>query len=189
MLGVRSYGDDPAAVASFVTAAAEGWTSSGIAPAAKHFPGHGDTHVDSHLSLPSINKSLSELEQNELVPFATAISANSIGGGDKTTTGIASIMMGHMALPSLTPNAPTTPASLSREISTDLLRTQMGFKGVVVTDCLEMDAVAELPNLGGVPGGAVQALKAGVDIVMVCHRFDRHVRSVEAVWKVDEKRV
>lgn len=128
---------------------------------------------------------MSQLEQTELIPFVKAI-AKAEPASRKGGDGIASIMTGHMALPHLTPNAPNTPASLSREISTDLLRTKLGFEGVVVTDCLEMDAVAELPGLGGVPGGAVQALKAGADIVMICHTFELHVAAVEAAWKAVE---
>ena len=117
-------------MSQFVGAVSAGLTAAGIAPCAKHFPGHGNTHVDSHLGLPRIMRSINELEDVELVPFKFLISQN-----------IATIMTGHMALPLIVGG--DTPCSLSREITTDLLREKMGFRGVVVTDCLEMEAVAE----------------------------------------------
>lgn len=113
---------DPTRVGKFVCAVSRGLVASGIAPSAKHFPGHGDTHVDSHLGLPRILKSLDELRQVELVPFRSLIAED-----------IATIMTGHMALPKITGS--DIPCSLSRDITT-LLRDDLGFKGVVVTDCL-----------------------------------------------------
>lgn len=92
--------------------------------------------------------------------------------------GIATIMTGHMALPLITGD--DTPCSLSRAITTDLLRGEMGFKGVIVTDCLEMEAVAETY---GAEGGAVMALQAGADIVMICHRYDRHIGALKATYE------
>ncbi|KDQ16431.1 glycoside hydrolase family 3 protein [Botryobasidium botryosum FD-172 SS1] len=188
VIGVRSFGDDPTSVASYVSALSQGFLASNVAPTPKHFPGHGDTHVDSHVGLPIIRKSLAQLHETELVPFERLIKE-----------GVPTIMSGHMALPLLEPNsepAPVpesksdknsdsdnnnlTPASLSREITTELLRKKMGYTGVVVTDCLEMDAVASAP--GGAERGAVRALHAGADVVMICHRMDRQVGAVRAVW-------
>jgi len=166
VIGVRSYGDDPNEVARYVQAVSQGLTSAGIAPSAKHFPGHGNTHTDSHLSLPVIEATTESLAVNELPPFRALISS-----------GIASIMTGHMALPRITGD--DTPCSLSRAITTDLLRGTLGYDGVIVTDCLEMEAVAET---AGVEKGAVRALQAGADIVMICHRFDRHVGALEAAY-------
>lgn len=156
---------DPTRVGQFACAVSRGFTASGIASSAKHFPGHGDTHVDSHLALPRIIKSLDELRQEELVPFRSLIA------GD-----ISTIMTGHMALPKITGS--DIPCSLSRDITTALLRSDLGFKGVVVTDCLEMDAIA---GSYGVENGALMALDAGADIVMVCHTPAKQKGAVELV--------
>ncbi|KAA1474062.1 glycoside hydrolase [Dentipellis sp. KUC8613] len=166
VIGVRSFGDDPQKVSEYVAAVSRGLTQAGVAPSAKHFPGHGDTHVDSHLALPVIPKAKSELAETELVPFA-AISDS-----------VATIMTGHMALPKVTGD--DAPASLSRIATHDLLRDDLQYQGVVVTDCLEMEAVAARP--GGVSTASVEALRAGADIVMICHTFARHVGSFEAVY-------
>ena len=150
-----------------MTAVCRGLTKAGIAPSAKHFPGHGDTHVDSHLSLPIITKDATTLAQSDLIPFRAACDA-----------GVASIMVGHIALPSITGN--TEPASLSRAVIGGLLRESLAYDGVAVTDCLEMEAVAA--RSGGVPSGAVDALRAGADIAMICHRFDRQKGALEATY-------
>lgn len=168
VIGVRSFGQDPVQVAKLVSAVASGFTSSGVAPSAKHFPGHGDTYVDSHLSLPRIMKSKQELERLELVPFRDLVG---------NTRPVASVMTGHMALPLLTGN--DSPSSLSATVTQGLLREELCYDGVVVTDCLEMDAVA---GTCGIQEGAVQALQAGADIVMLCHRFDRQLSAMEAVY-------
>ncbi|KAG6824085.1 hypothetical protein H0H92_008041 [Tricholoma furcatifolium] len=156
-------------VALYASSVARGHTSCGVAPSAKHFPGHGDTHVDSHLALPVITKSKSQLEATELVPFVDLV---------KSTNPIASIMIGHMALPGLTGD--NTPASLSSKVTKDLLRNELGYAGVIVTDCLEMDAIAEPLQGGcGVEEGALRCLLAGADVAMVCHTFERHVGSIK----------
>ncbi|KAF9650125.1 glycoside hydrolase family 3 protein [Thelephora ganbajun] len=165
VIGPRSFGDDPTRVGEFACAVSRGLTASGIAPSAKHFPGHGDTHVDSHIALPRILKSQDELRQEELVPFRSLIAED-----------IATIMSGHIALPRITGS--DIPCSLSRDITTALLRDDLGFKGVIVTDCLEMDAVA---GSYGVENGALMALDAGADIVMVCHTPERQKGAVELV--------
>jgi beta-N-acetylhexosaminidase len=154
-------------VAKYVAAVCRGLTKAGVAPSPKHFPGHGDTHVDSHLSLPVIRKNATSLAQTDLVPFRTASNA-----------AVATIMVGHMALPTITGD--TTPASLSRVVIHDMLRDSLGYDGVVVTDCLEMGAVAA--REGGVPAAAVHALQAGADIAMICHQFDRQRDALEAVY-------
>ncbi|KAJ7291066.1 glycoside hydrolase family 3 protein [Mycena rebaudengoi] len=157
VIGIRSFGDDPQQVGLFASAAARGLTKSGVAPSAKHFPGHGDTSVDSHLALPRIMKSKDELYTTELPPFQALIAQ-----------GVATIMTGHMALPAITGSE--VPCSLSRAITTDLLRGELGYKGLVVTDCLEMDAISDTSQGAcGVEEGAVRALEAGADIVMICH--------------------
>ncbi|KAI0270756.1 glycoside hydrolase family 3 protein [Gloeopeniophorella convolvens] len=168
VIGVRSFGDAPDEVAGYVTAVCRGLTSAGVAPSPKHFPGHGDTHIDSHISLPIISKDSAALAQTELIPFRAASDAKA-----------ATIMTGHMALPAITGG--NAPASLSRAVTTGLLRESLGYDGVIVTDCLEMEAVAA--REGGVPAGAVEALRAGADIVMICHRFERHVGALEATYE------
>ncbi|GBE87136.1 Beta-hexosaminidase [Sparassis crispa] len=166
VIGVRSYGDDPNEVALYVQAVSRGLISAKIAPSAKHFPGHGNTHIDSHLNLPRIMTCQKDLAATELVPFQALVDS-----------GIPSIMTGHMALPLITDD--DTPCSLSRQITTGLLREEMGFKGVIVTDCLEMEAVA---SKYGAEGGAVMSLQAGADIVMICHQYSRHMGALEAAY-------
>ncbi|KAH8115153.1 glycoside hydrolase [Phellopilus nigrolimitatus] len=181
VIGVRSFGEGmfyAQTAAALVCAVSAGLSSADLAACAKHFPGHGDTHVDSHLALPVITKDLRALEQTELVPFRAAIAH-----------GIASIMTGHMALPPLVTALgadadPRVPASLSRGVTTRLLREKLGFEGVVVTDCLEMNAISEGYGCGP---GAVMALQAGADIVMICHRIDRHLAALEATYAAVEK--
>jgi beta-N-acetylhexosaminidase len=158
----------PYKVGRHAAAASRGLVSSGIASCVKHFPGHGDTHIDSHLGLPLIHKTKEELEATELIPFRRLISEN-----------VPSVMTGHMALPLVTGD--DTPCSLSSVITTNLLREEMGFEGVVTTDCLEMDSIALRP--GGVPAGAVQSLAAGADIVMICHRIDRQKGAIKATYE------
>ncbi|TFK37649.1 glycoside hydrolase family 3 protein [Crucibulum laeve] len=172
VIGVRSFGDDPKKVAQFSTAVARGLSSNGVASCAKHFPGHGDTHVDSHLSLPRILKSKEALGSTELLPFQSIMEAGVLS----------SVMTGHMALPEITGD--DTPASLSKTITTDILRKSLCYNGVVVTDCLEMDAIADVNNGGcGVEEGAVRSLEAGADIVMICHTFQRQVGALESVYR------
>ena len=150
-----------------MAAVCRGLTKAGVAPSPKHFPGHGDTHVDSHISLPVIRKDATSLAQTDLVPFRTACSART-----------ATIMVGHIALPAITGD--TTPSPLSRTVIYDMLRESLGYDGVVVTDCLEMGAI--VARKGGVPTAAVHALHAGADIAMICHTFDRQKDAVEAVY-------
>lgn len=160
-----------------MSAVSDGLTQAGIAPSAKHFPGHGDTYIDSHLGLPRIEKTKDELERTELVPFQRLV-----------RDGVATIMTGHMALPmyneQLTAAQSELPCSLSKEITQKLLRDEMGYDGVVVTDCLEMDAV----RVGyGVDKGALMALEAGADIAMICHTFKDQCAAVELVWGAVER--
>ncbi|KAK1224878.1 hypothetical protein PQX77_012189 [Marasmius sp. AFHP31] len=195
VIGVRSFGDDPHRVAQFVSAAARGLSNSGIAPCLKHFPGHGDTHVDSHLALPKIMKDKAAISQVELVPFQHVF--------DHNKNDLLTVMTSHHALPNITGS--DEPCSLSKTITSGLLREEMGFKGVVVTDCLEMDAIAATKDDDGAQGiganadresgwsggcgteeGVVRALEAGADIAMVCHTMARHVASVKKVWEAVE---
>lgn len=191
---------DPDMVAQYVSAACRGLVSEGVAPSIKHFPGHGDTHVDSHLGLPRIRKGLEELGNVECYPWRKALSSETFdaGGADLVT-----VMTGHMSLPLIT-GKEDEPASLSRAVTHGILREKMKFEGVVVTDCLEMDAIANTKGIGsnprsadddsteewhggpGIEEGAVLALEAGADIVMICHTFDKQVGAIQRVWDAVE---
>ncbi|WP_405967283.1 glycoside hydrolase family 3 protein [Streptomyces sp. NBC_00015] len=147
VIGVRSFGADPAAVAALVAAEAEGYRAAGVAATAKHFPGHGDTAVDSHTGFPVITHSREEWEALDAVPFRAAIAA-----------GVDSLMTAHILVPAL--DASGDPATLSRPIVTGILREKLGYDGVVVTDALDMAGVRTKYGDDRVP---VLALKAGVD--------------------------
>ncbi|GGW29085.1 glycoside hydrolase family 3 protein [Streptomyces xantholiticus] len=147
VIGVRSFGADPAAVARMVAAQVSGYQSAGIAATSKHFPGHGDTTVDSHTGIPVISHTRQEWEKIDAPPFRAAIAA-----------GIDSIMTAHIQFPALDPS--NDPATLSRPILTGILREELGYDGVVVTDALNMEGVREKYGDHRVP---VLALLAGVD--------------------------
>ena len=146
VIGVRSFGAQPALVAAHTAAFVEGLQGVGVAACAKHFPGHGDTSTDSHLELPVAAE---EPRLGALEPFRAAIAA-----------GVRSVMSAHLLVPSLD----SVPATLSRPILTDLLRGELGFRGLVITDGLEMRAISDGV---GVAEGAVQALVAGCDALCI----------------------
>ncbi|MFD8970334.1 glycoside hydrolase family 3 protein [Streptomyces sp. NPDC059568] len=147
VIGVRSFGADPQAVAGMVAAQVTGYQSAGIATAAKHFPGHGDTKDDSHYALPTIHHTREQWSELDAPPFRAAIAA-----------GVTSIMTAHIVVPALDPSE--DPATLSRPIVTGVLREQLGYDGVVITDALGMEGVRQKYGDDRVP---VLALKAGVD--------------------------
>ncbi|MFJ2895822.1 glycoside hydrolase family 3 protein [Streptomyces sp. NPDC087218] len=147
VIGVRSFGSDPQSVAAMVAAQVKGYQSSGIASTAKHFPGHGDTSTDSHTGLPVINHTREQWAELDAPPFRAAIAA-----------GIDSIMTAHIVVPALDPAE--DPATLSHPILTGILREELGYDGVVVTDALGMEGVRTKYGDDRVP---VLALKAGVD--------------------------
>ncbi|GAA4822661.1 glycoside hydrolase family 3 protein [Streptomyces ziwulingensis] len=147
VIGVRSFGSEPAAVAALVAAEVTGYQRAGVAACAKHFPGHGDTAVDSHTGIPLITHDRAQWEELDAPPFRAAIEA-----------GIDSIMTGHLVVPALDDSG--DPATLSRPILTGLLREELGYDGVVVTDSLAMEGVRIKYGDARVP---VLALKAGVD--------------------------
>ena len=157
-------------MARYALEASSGLTEGGVAPCAKHFPGHGDTHVDSHLALPVINKTERELYETELVPFRALIEA-----------GVATVMTGHMALPFVvTEDDKEAPSSCSKTVTTELLRHRLGFKGVIVTDCLEMEAVAGKYTS---QKGAVLSLQAGADVAMICHTMRVQTGAMEETYR------
>ncbi|MFD4686301.1 glycoside hydrolase family 3 protein, partial [Streptomyces sp. NPDC058461] len=156
VIGVRSFGADPDAVAALAAAEIRGYQDAGIAVAAKHFPGHGDTAVDSHTGFPVITHSRAEWERLDAVPFRAAVAA----GAD-------SVMTGHLLVPALDDSG--DPATLSRPIVTGLLRERLGYDGVVVTDALDMAGVRTKYGDDRVP---VLALKAGVDQLLNPPKLD-----------------
>jgi beta-N-acetylhexosaminidase len=162
VIGVRSPGDDPESVARFTIAAAKGLRDSHIVPSVKHFPGHGDTAVDSHYGLPVITKTRDELERCELIPFRRAVSE-----------GIESVMTAHVALPGIGDGK--LPATLSPD-ALNILRVDMKYDGVVITDCLEMDGIRATY---GTVEGAVMSVKAGSDSLMICHTYDVQVAAID----------
>lgn len=147
VIGTRSFGAGPALVAAHAAAWTRGIQSTGVAACAKHFPGHGDTAIDSHLALPKIEADLATLAERELVPFAAAVGA-----------GVAAVMTSHILVPALDPDRPATlsPAVLG------LLRGRLGFDGVIVSDALDM---AGASAVHGIPEAAVLALLAGCDLL------------------------
>jgi len=161
IINARAFGSDPALVARLGVAFVEGLqngppATGGVRAIGKHFPGHGDTADDSHLQLAVVDRSRARLEAVELPPFRAAIDA-----------GAAMLMTAHVAYPALDP-APGTPATLSRPILADLLRDELGFQGAVVTDCMNMHAVADNYAVGD---AAVRSVLAGCDLVLT-HRWE-----------------
>lgn len=151
IIATRAFGDDPARASELVAAYVRAAEGAGLATCAKHFPGHGDTHQDSHEAMPSIEASADELRERELAPFRAAIDA-----------GVSMLMTAHVEYPGLDPTG--TPATLSRPILTELLRWEMGFEGVVCTDSLLMAGVRDrFDNEGEM---ALACLLAGVDLLL-----------------------
>ena len=154
VIGVRSFGSDPDLVARHVAAFVTGLQRGGVVACAKHFPGHGATDVDSHLELPTVRAGLDELQRAELVPFRAAIAA-----------GVRAIMTAHILVPAID----DVPATISRAHLTTLLREDLGYDGVVITDALEMRAIS---GTVGVEEGAVLALAAGADALCLGHDLE-----------------
>ncbi|MGO4540518.1 glycoside hydrolase family 3 protein [Paenibacillus sp. 2TAB19] len=165
VINVRSYSDRSGVVAELGAAAVQGYQAARIAATVKHFPGHGDTSVDSHHALPVLLHDRARLDAIELKPFRAAIEA-----------GTDCIMTAHVCLPALDPSG--VPSTLSQPVLTGLLREELGYDGIVVTDCLEMSAIDEFYGPGP---GAVQALRAGADMVLVSHTYEKQLAALEAV--------
>lgn len=164
VIGVRSPGDDPELVGRFASAAARGLREQRIIPSSKHYPGHGETAVDSHYGLPVIPKTRDQLERCELVPFHRT-----------AAEGIECVMTAHIALPEIGDGK--LPATLSPD-ALDILRKDMKYDGMVVTDCLEMDGIRATY---GTEQGSVMTLNAGSDSVMICHTHSVQMASIDKV--------
>jgi beta-glucosidase-like glycosyl hydrolase len=191
VINTRSYGEDPKDVARYVAAFVRGVRGEGVLATAKHFPGHGDTHVDSHRSLPVLNVTRERLNEVELIPFRAAIDA-----------GVDAVMIGHLAVPALDPTlaqarrdgvrenryadvseAPknaTLPATLSHTIIQDLLRKDLGFRGLVVTDAFDMGGLTDYFDAGE---AAVRAIEAGEDQILMPSDADAAIAGVKAAVK------
>ncbi len=178
VIGTRSFGPDPETASAFGTAFLRGLREAGVMGCGKHFPGHGDTAVDSHLALPIVDKPMEMVRGTELVSFTAAI-----------RHGIDAIMTAHVVFPAMEPER--IPSTVSRRVMTGLLRQELGFGGILVSDGMEMNAVKEL---FGMEEGIRRALCAGVDIALVCHEpakgqaaMERRLRAVdEGEWDTEE---
>ena len=168
VIGDRAFSHDPDRVARHGVAAIQGLTDAGVLATIKHFPGHGDTVADSHLTLPESMQSASRWRAVEFVPFHRAIRA-----------GAPLVMVAHLFCPALDPASPT---SLSRPVITGILREELGFDGVVVSDDLEMSAIADRFDPGQ---AAVRFLEAGGDLVLICHDPERQRAAVTAVQEAE----
>jgi beta-glucosidase-like glycosyl hydrolase len=189
VINTRSYGEDPRDVGRYVAALVRGIQSEGVLATAKHFPGHGDTHVDSHRSLPELAATRERLDAVELVPFREAIAA-----------GVRSVMIGHLGVPSLdeapapvrafgsgenpygttaaeVPHNGTMPATTSAKMVTSLLRHDLGFHGLVVTDAMDMGGITEHFDAGE---AAVRALEAGQDQILMSPNTGVAIAAVKA---------
>ena len=175
VIGDRAFSNDAGEVAKYSLKFAEGLESCGITPVFKHFPGHGNTVADSHVSSAVSDKNKKELMELELIPFK-----NAIDNGAKV------IMVSHVTLTKIDKN---NPASLSYKITTELLRKELGFKGIIMTDSLNMNAAV---NAAGNLGVAVRAIKAGNDILLIGSNFNRLYNEVLDAVKngtIKEKRI
>lgn len=179
VIGVRSYGENPARVSKLGSAYIKGLQESGIIATGKHFPGHGDTSVDSHLDLSSVNHNRDRLEEVELYPFKEAIKS-----------GIKAIMSAHVMFPAYEDRR--LPATLSDKVLTGLLRNRLNFNGLIVTDCMEMKAI---DNYFGTEEAATMAIKAGADMIFISHTDEKQIGALNKIiikvkaGQIEEERI
>jgi len=164
VIGDRSFGNSLSIVTKLGIKTMEGMTSSNIIPVVKHFPGHGDTSVDSHVGLPVVNKDLESLSNFELVPFKEAIKKN-----------VDTVMVSHIVLNKIDA---TNPASMSKAVITDILRESLNFSGVVITDDMTMGAIIKNYDIGD---AAVKSINAGSDIILVCHNYNNELKVINSL--------
>lgn len=178
VIGSRSFGANPDIVSSLGVETMKGIQSENVIPVVKHFPGHGDTSVDSHIGLPIVNNDLDRLQSFELIPFAKAIE----NGADM-------VMIAHILLPMVDKE---NPSSMSKAVITDILRNNLKFNGVVITDEMTMGAIAKNYNIGK---AAVKSVNAGTDIILVGHGYDNEIGVINALKsavsneEISEKRI
>ena len=161
VINVRSYSDDPKVVAALGKKFIKGSSEFGVLACGKHFPGHGDCEVDSHLGLPTINYDLERIHNVEMYPF-------------KENIDVPAIMSAHILFPAYD----VVPATLSRKILTNVLREELGFKGLILTDCLEMKAIQDMY---GTAKGALMAVKAGVDMCDISHTLSFQLDALKLI--------
>lgn len=164
VIGNRAFGNNAETVSRLAVNTMKGIQDKGVISVVKHFPGHGDTTVDSHYGLPLVEKNLDELKALEFIPFENAIK----NGAD-------AIMVSHILLENVDSD---NPASMSKIIISDILRNDMNFKGVVVTDDMTMGAIVENYDIGE---AAVKSINAGSDIVLVCHGYDNEIKVFNSI--------
>jgi beta-N-acetylhexosaminidase len=161
VIGDRAFSSDPAEVARLAGAFAQGLIRAGVMPCGKHFPGHGDTTLDSHLALPTVAHGPKRLAEVEIVPFR------------RLAPVLPALMTAHVLYPALDPRCPAT---LSRAVAHDLLRNELGFQGVLFSDDLEMAALDE-----PIEQTAVQSVRAGCDVLLICKSWDLQQRAHDAL--------
>lgn len=166
IIGDRAFGINADIVSKLGIATMKGIQTQNIISGVKHFPGHGDTSVDSHIGLPVVNNDLNRLKSFELIPFSKAIQ----NGADV-------VMVAHILLPKIDKD---NPASFSKAVITDVLRNYLKYDGVVITDDMTMGAIVENYDIGQ---AAVKSLNAGTDIILVCHDFDKETAVIDAINK------
>lgn len=172
VIGIRSYGEDPERVSRLGLAYIKGIQENGIIATGKHFPGHGDTKVDSHLELSSVNHNVDRLEKVELYPFNEAIK-----------NGIKAIMSAHVMFPAYEDRK--LPATLSDKVLTGLLRNKLNFKGLILTDCMEMNAI---DKYFGTIEAAAMAIKAGADMIFISHTEEKLIGALNKIMGKIEAR-
>ena len=170
VIGERAFGADKEVVSKLGVQTMKGIQSQGVISVVKHFPGHGDTSVDSHIGLPRVDHGLERLREFELVPFARAIE----NGAD-------AVMVAHILFPQIDPDNPST---LSKTIITDILKGEMGFEGVVITDDMTMGAIVENYSIGD---AVVKSILAGSDLILVCHGYENELQAIDAIRGAVEK--
>ena len=164
VIGDRSFGSDPKLVSELGISTMKGLQSENVISVIKHFPGHGDTEVDSHIELPIVSKNMKELQALEFIPFQNALKS----GADV-------VMIGHILLPEIDANKPS---SISNVVITKILREQLKYEGVVMTDDMTMKAILDNYEIGE---AAVEAVKAGNDIVLIAHDYEKVQRAIQAI--------
>lgn len=165
VIGVRSFSDNKESVVQYALNIMQGMQDKGVMACGKHFPGHGDTSMDSHISLPTIEHDINRLDEVELFPFKEAISKD-----------ISAIMTAHLLIPKI--EEKKIPATMSEKILTGILRDKLGFKGIIMTDCLEMDAVSKHYGVGK---GALMSLLAGSDLVLISHTAKYQIEAFNTI--------
>ena len=170
VIGDRSFSSNKNIVANLGVSEINGFKSSNIISVAKHFPGHGDTDIDSHYKLPIINKTLDELKEVEFVPFKNAIKEN-----------VPSIMVSHILLPEIDD---INPASMSKTIITDILRKDLKFDGLIVTDDMTMVAIT---NDFDISEACIKSINAGADLLLICHGYETEVDVINNIKDAVDK--